>query len=465
MATFQAKAFQTVSSSEFRRAKKLADLALKTNVDNAGSIISRGYEQAIGFLQEFTLESGNVGIDAQRLVADYTNKLAKLVEKDRKNKTTVAQFKLDEQELYWTSAQDGDEALLRNPLELVRVEARGLSELELEVQNAIDAQDALGEPTTDLKNYLIDLSQRADSFRKLQNDIADEEVVPGQILKGFGYFIDADQNDAQHRINRVAILPTSNLPSGIADDFHQVNDFADIAGGHLPIQSRVPKEKNKSGSFETSIGGATYSGTDFSLPLKASGNSQVKFDNPGEFTINDERFQLMGADIKQRTFVKGFTGINSEGDAIETYFYAGADGNLYRLDEDTKKQYESDPLFSKELENVRSLSPTQAKNLSSSPSVQPLRSTPFTAAMERQAEFEKAAPERAEAEREDELGFFGRAREGAQRFRESREPNQSFFNQRNQPTPPAEPAIGESAPDLVEQGKSFFRKVGSFFGQ
>lgn len=457
MPTFQAKAFQTVSSSGFKRAKKLADLSLKTNVDSKGDTLSRGYEQALEILQQFAFEEGDVGIDAQRLIADYTNKLSKLSEKDRKNKTAVAQFKLDEREIYWTSPQDGDDELLRNPTELVRVTARGLSELELEVQNAIDAQDALGESTTDLQNYLLEVSQRADSFRKLQNDIQDGEVVPGQFLKGFGYFVDADQNDPQHRINRVAILPTSNLPSGIADDFHQVNDYADVAGAYLPVQSRVPKEKNQSGSFETSIGGATYSGTDFTLPLKSSGGSSVKFNKPGEFTLNDERFQLMGADIKQRSFVKGFTGIDSEGNAIETYFYAGNDGKLYRLDEDTKKGYENDPVFSKELENVRNLSPTQAKNLSSSPSVEPLRFTPLTARAEQKAEFERLAPERAEAERQEGLGFFGRAQERAERRR-------AEFEAKNVPTPPTEPAIGGSAPDLIEQGKTFFRKVGGFFG-
>ena len=45
----------------------------------------------------------------------------------------------------------------------------------------------------------------------------------------------------------------------------------------------------------------------------------------------------------------------------------------------------------------------------------------------------------------------------------------SFFQQKNIPTPPSEPVISSSTPDIVEQGKSFFRKakegISGFFSQ
>src|SRR3990172_424715 len=99
MGTFQAKAFQVVGSNAFTRAKKLADLYLKTNVDGKGDPLSRGYEQAFEALQSFTLEEGNVGIDAQRLVADYANKLTKLSEKKSRMSRNLGQLKLDEREI------------------------------------------------------------------------------------------------------------------------------------------------------------------------------------------------------------------------------------------------------------------------------------------------------------------------------------------------------------------------------
>ena len=444
MATsLEKKALKTIGDKGFKKAKIAASIALKNDKINNGNNTSRGYETAIGFLQDYVYSSNEVeSLQAQNEIKKYEVSWNELKKKESGIKRTTAQFKLEEQKAYWTYAQDADEKLLRNPLELIRTTALDLSNLESEVQASIDVLESTGENAADLKNYLLDLNQRGESYRKLQGDILNGDVVPGQILKGFGYFIDADQNDAQHRINRVAVLPTLNLPSGIADGFSQIDEYSDVGGGLLPVQSRVPKERDLSQNFVTNIGGAQYNGSDTAIPLRRSNKSQVDFGGVGKFTIDREDFKIMGSDIKPGTFVKGSAGVDENGSAVETYFFAGNDNKIYKLDEIAQDKLASNPTYIKDFENARLLSPTMSRALYSSPDVQPLNFSPLTTGMGQRAEEARLAPQRIEESRRKKLGFFGRVGEDVSRF----------FGAKNIPTPPAEPNIGSSTPDIIDQG-------------
>lgn len=436
------RAIQGIPNAGLERAKKLADLAIKkrTNIDSSGNPTTRGYEEAVAYLQEFAYSKNEKeALDAQRLIAGYENNWTKLKKKEIEGKTTTAGFKLEEQGIYWMSPQDADEKLLRDPLEIVRFTADGLSRLEIKVQNAIDIQESYGEDATESKKYLLDLSERAESMRRLQKDILNREVSQKDILKGYGFFIDADQNDGF--INRVAVLPTSNLPNEVAQDFRQIDSYADIDGGYLPVQSRVPKERDISGNYVTRIGGAIWSAADTSMPLKQSGKSTVGFDKPGDFSINDKRFSMAGVDVRPDTYAKGYTGIDADGNLVESYFYADKDGNLFSLDKDQKELYSKDPKQSSAMKNARPLGYAQAIRFASSPDVKPITSVPT----------ETIAPtmQPQQTEASQPTTFFQ---------------DKDLLLHRNVPNKPEEPTIGTSTPDIVEQGKGFFRKVAGFFG-
>ena len=445
-----------IGGSGFAKAKIAASIALKNDkLNNGGKNTSRGYEIAIGHLQDYVYSSNEKeSLQAQNEIKGYEISWGELKKRESGIKRTVEQFKLEEQRAYWTYSQDADEKLLRNPLELIRTTARDLGELESEVQVSIDALEETGENAASLKGYLLDLNQRGESFRRLQGDILDGTVVPGQILKGFGYFIDADQNDAQHRIIRTAILPTSNLPGGIANGFGQIDEYSDVEGGLMSIHSRIPKERELNGNYVTYIGGAQYNGSDIALPLKRSNKSQVDFGGVGKFTINREDFGLIGTDIKPKTFMNGSVGVDEDGNVMDVYFYAGNDNKIYKLDKVTQNKLANDPGYAKDFDNARPLSPTIAKNLFSSPDVQLLNFSPLTVGAEQRAEDIRMAPQRAEEARREKLGFFGRAKEDVEKRKAEKS---SFFENKNVSKKPEESVVGTSVPDIIEKGKEFFR--------
>ena len=122
MATVRLKGFLSTpsgASSEFTRAKKQADLILKKNVDGKGNPTLEAYEQATALLSNFMFEDGNVGIDAQRAVADYENKATALRVKKSKLATSLGRLKLDEQEIYFADATGDRGDIMNNIPEMV----------------------------------------------------------------------------------------------------------------------------------------------------------------------------------------------------------------------------------------------------------------------------------------------------------------------------------------------------------
>src|SRR3989304_6903744 len=143
----QQRALQQISDTGFSRAKKLAALAIKTNTDSSGSPTTRGYEQALVYLQPFMdSEKKNEALDAQTLVANYNNSLNKLSSKKRDQNETVSAFKLQELDSYFTTF-DGDAGSFRDPASLIGTTSESLDSLLLGVINAIDEKQVNGDST------------------------------------------------------------------------------------------------------------------------------------------------------------------------------------------------------------------------------------------------------------------------------------------------------------------------------
>jgi len=77
--------------------------------------------------------------------------------------------------------------------------------------------------------------------------------------------------------------------------------------------------------------------------------------------------------------------------------------------------------------------------------IEPMRFTPVTASRQQQMAQESAAQPAPQAEASVE------------------EKPTSFFNRTNVPKKPETPSVSSSTPDLIEQGKSFFRRAAGFF--
>ena len=455
------RAITRIADSGFDKAKKLAGLSLKTNVNDAGVTTSRGYEEAIGILQPYILSGKEKeAIDAQSLVAGYSNSLTKLSQKEKDQNETVAAFKLQEQDAYFTSF-DGDVGGFRAPAALIGATSESLDNLVLGVINAIDEKEANIQSTDVLRGYLNDLNQRADSMRDLRSKFERGELGEGQMLDGFGYYVDTNPLDGS--IRGAALLPVGLAPSDLTNGYRRLEATTKVGNALLPVYA--PTQRNQFGEYTAKIGDATWSGTgDGALGTGEATASKFLF-KEGEFDIkNPSSFPVRTTRVDKGSFGVGFTGRDIEGNPVEGMFYRGNDNKLYSVDQTTLEKFKQDPVLNQKLDGyVARFSPTETKDLIK-------ESVPFSdERISREGVLtgfqSEASSAQAEADRLQNLGFFGRIKEGSRvESPPLTERPTSFFEAKNVPNIPEEAPTGGSGADIIEGGKKFFRAVGGFFG-
>lgn len=449
-----------IADTGFARAKKLADLSIKTNTDSSGSPTARGYEQALIYLQPFiNSEKESEALDAQRIVARYNNSLDKLSTRKRNQEETVAAFKLQELDSYFTSF-DGDTGGFRNPASLIDTTSESLDGLLLGVINAIDQKEANGDSTDVLRAYMNDLNKRANKMRDLRNKFDNGELT-GKTLDGFGYYVDT--NPLDNNIRGAALLPVGLVPSDIIKGYRRLEATSNVGGALLPVYA--PAQQNALGEYEARVGNATWSGTgQGALQQENVGQSKNLFQEGG-FDISDPIvFPSRRNTLDNGTFGKGFIGKDVEGRPVESFLYRGVDSKLYLVNQDTVDLFRQDPILSSKLDGyIPQYSPTEMKELTR-------EAVPFEwsrAGVESKISGaqSEATLAQAEVDRLQNLSFFGKIKEGigvvGERIKETLQRRQSvFFERKNVPTKPKEPVVGSSTPDIIEKGKSFFRKTG-----
>lgn len=471
------RALQSVSSkgsgtgTGLARAKKLADLAIKTNTDASGGYTSKGYEQAMAYLEPY-----GENIDAQRLLADYSNKLDKLSKKSKDQNETVAAFKLQEMDSYFTTF-DGDTGGFRSPGSLIGTTSEALDNLLLGVMNAIDEKEAVGDSTDALHNYFNDLNKRAESMRGLRNKYEGGELT-GKSLDGYGYYVDTDPVDGS--VRSAALLPVGLAPEGMTTGYRRLDATTTVGDAALPVYA--PAVKDATGAYTAKVGQATWTGSGEGAlaPGKADHDLAKSLFAPGQFSIGDaSNFPLRKNSVAKGGFGKGLIGKDADGNPVESVFYRGMDNKLYSVDETMLEEFKKDPMLAKKLDGyVTQFSPSEARDLSK-------EATPFSAnrkggaAREAQVAGYIAEADRtsAEGDRAMNRGFFGKIQDAvegttlperekmlAERDQKRAERNAIRANVTNRPTKPAAPVESKSPNDTVNKGKGFFRKIGSFFG-
>lgn len=438
------RALQSISDSGFKRAKKLADLAIKTNTDSSGKTLARGYEQAVEILTPYTVSDGNEGIDAQRLVAGYNNSYTKLQTSRNKTNRTVGQFKIDEREIFFVTPTSGNRAdIMRDVPSMVSEISDELSLHVFAVENAIEEARQNGESADELEGYLLDVSKRQQSMLELNNDLLNGEVSEGAALNGYGLYVDSDPNDGE--LLGVSVAPLYDLPPGIdKSNFARVDSSVSFGGGYIPVLGRVTTDGL--GLKTVKIGSKVWDGTgDMELQYNKKLSREPQYKNsPGEFNLSNVLDKGVG--MRPGTFSKGYTGFDAEGNPQETVFYASKDGKVYTMDDEALKSFKNDPMIDAGIKKATRVDSSFAKNLLKTEGVKPLRFSPF------------ATPQ---AHNEPNIDPSGTA------LQVTGNPAASFFGSRetptSTPTPPKEPTVSKSTPDIVEQGKSLFRKATGFF--
>ena len=434
------RALQTISDSGFARAKKLADLAIKTNTDSSGKTLARGYEQAIEILTPYTVSDGNDGIDAQRIVAGYNNSFTKLQNTRNKTNRTVGQFKIDENEIFFVTPTSGNRAdIMRDIPSMVSQISDELSLHTFAVENAIEEAKANGESADELETYLMSVSKRQRMMLELNNDLLNGEISDESVLNGYGLYVDADPNDGE--LLGVSVAPLYDLPPGIeSSNFARVDSSVAFGGGYIPVLGRVTTDGL--GMKTVKIGNKVWDGTgseELQFNKKLSNEQQFE-NNPGDFNLTSVTDKGVG--MRPGSFSKGYTGFDAEGNPKETIFYAGKDGKVYTLDDEALSTFKNDPMIDSGIKKATRVDSSFAKNLLTTESVKPLRFSPFN-----------PRP----AHNEPNIDSTGTALQPVAS-------PASFFEGKNTPTPPKEPVISSSTPDIVEEGKSFFRNVGDKVG-
>lgn len=439
----QRRAFQTVSSSAFSNAKKLADLAIKRNVDVEGQPTFKGYEEAINILNQFQYSSKvSEAINAQRLVKGYTNTWTRLKVRRSKINKTVGEFKINEREAFYVTptTQFRSDTMFDIP-EVVADTVEELRQLVFAVSNAIDENKFSGDPSSELEKYFFELNGRYRAMEELGNDLLNEEISQEEVLNGYGVFVDADQNDGE--VYGVSVAPIGNLPQGLSQgDYKRLDSTVSFGGGFVPVFSRFSVDE--SGQFNSLIGGRKWSGVG-GLPLifsKTNSTDKDFKDEPGEFNLQDFA-PKKSTPIRPNKFFKGFTGFDEEGNPIQSLFFTSPEGTIYNIDDEAKGLLTKD--FADDIDKAIGVDSEFAKSILQSENVKPLRFNMMLPEQEL-APFSSPVPQQ-----EEQVPASGS--------------NQSFFSGRkNEPNVPDEPSgVGFSSPDIIESGKSFFRKFAEPF--
>lgn len=463
ISAFAKSRFEKVNNSEFSRAKKLADLALKTTVDNGGNPTSNGYEQAISILQPFVLSgNGADSLSAQQAIAGYTNSLTKLNKKERDQNETVSAFKLQELDSYFTSF-DGDTASFRNPSSLINATSDSLDSLVVGVINAIDQKEANGDSTDQLYSYLNDLNKRADAIRDLKNKFQSGELT-GKSLDGYGYFVDTNPVDGS--VRSAAILPIGITPDGLSKGYKRLDATTNISGAYLPVYA--PAVQTDSGDYVSKVGNYTWKGLSNDTTLSSEGNSKV-FTNGG-FDIKDiNSFPSRKGTIDSGSFGRGFIGRDDSGNPVESIFYRGVDGKLYSLDNNSLDKLKQDPILGKKLDGyIPQFSPSEIKDISRE-SV-PIDDTRINRESDITGLKAQAVVAQNEADKLNNRGFFENLISGLSDVAEKSKssvggPTPSFFDNKNRPNKPDQTSTGGTAEGIIDTGKKIFRTAAGFFSR
>lgn len=463
------RALTRISDSGFARAKKLATLAIKTNVDSKGKTTTKGYESAIAALTPY-LQSSNEkeAIDAQIALAGYNNDLNKISTNKRDQNEAVSSFKLQEADAYFTKF-DGDVGSFRNPTDLVDTTSESLDTLLVSLIDTIDQKKADGESTDALYSYYKDLNKRASDMRDLRNKFQRGELPAGQSLDGYGYYVDTDPITGQ--VRGAALIPVNNPPAGLTDGYRRLDATSQVGESMLPVYA--PAQKTSDGSYVSRVGSNVWSGTgEGSL----TGEKDASNLTDGKFAINDATaFPLAVSRVDKGSFVRGYSGKDAEGNPVESIYYRGQDNKLYNVDQTTIEEFKKDPLLANKLNGyVQQVSPSEIKELQTE--AQPF--TPDRIGYESKITDmnAKTAAAQAESDRLNPEGFFAKAKVlGSEVVNELKTraqsttspegevtPRASFFDRTNVPNKPDSMPTGENAKSIIDTGKKFFNASKSF---
>lgn len=432
----------------FAKAKKIAELYVSTNTNDAGVVKNPEVYQSV---IENILKPYAGTVDGQNLIASYINKSKKLTTANNKSETTVAALKEKEYASWYVDDDSAGDTSFRNPAWVAQVTSESLDMIVAETSLAIIQARDNNESTAELNQYLNGLITRSDRMRSVSGSLNDGVEAS---LDGYGYFVDSDPNTGE--IRGASFMPTDQDFGGLATNKKRTNSTITVGNKSVPVY--LPFVTDDQGIEKSQLGGVTYEydGTN----LYASGQESLALSDRNAYQGAISKIQL--GQVYQT-----FNGkVNIDGSFKRDYVYVGNDNTIYKFGDDNlegqkflKSMREAGNLG----ENVLRLNPADVADFPTQPLPSDTSNLSYSEGRSNTiSRYQReGAALQAESDRLQSLSPIGEVVEGAgELVSKGVSAVKGFFSRKNVPAKQEEPGQSisgqSSGVDVVDSGRSFF---------
>lgn len=437
----------------FAGAKKLADLYVATNTNDAGEVKDPAvYDKVMEMLAPY---AGT--LDGQNLIADYNNKKKKLTVDKSASETTVAALRQKEYSAWYVNDDGEDNTSFRNPGWVAQVTSESLDMILAETLEARQIAADAGQSTAELDSYITELSQRSDRMRTVSTQLQEGGEAN---LDGYGYYVDADPNTGV--IRGASFMPTDTNFKQLSDNTLRTSSTVNVNGKKVPVY--LPYVQTQDGIKKAMFGGTEYTAESDKNLLEGDG---------GDVAFTDRaRYQHNLGSIEMNKIYSTFTGkTNVDGSYKKDYIYVSPENKVYRFSEDDAKGKEliSSMQNIAGMGEIQRLSPADVNEFYTEPL--PDDSSPIVRSATQGIKMQKFAQEQqvydAEVERLKNQSTFDAVVENAPSvvsgaFNSVVGGIKSFFGAKNRPNVPDQASASvngqTSGNEVIAQGESFFSK-------
>ena len=449
------------TGSGVSRAKKIADLYIKSNTDASGKVTDPAvYEHVINTI--LAPYQDDVGV--QQKIAAYNNNVKSLKADVFEQDITLGAFKEHVNDALFAR---GD--VMRDPSQMAYLSATALDNIVNGLDAAIDYGSQQNKSTDQLKSYRKQVAEMANGQRDLVNNL--QSGTLSKDLDGYGYFVKTNPIDGS--LVGAALMPLNSAPAELKSGMKRVSSSVGLGQSKLPVY--LPVTQGEDGTYTARLYGNTWTGTGSDNTLSAQ--TTPNFKEGASFDISDKAlFPIKQNDLSAGNFGKVVAGVEN-GQTKFSYFYRGADNKVRSVDQATLDSMKADPMLAGKVNGYMPLlNPDEVRNLGQIERFDPMELKKFS--LQQQTDSAVAAGNKARQDIQDfeanpAVQAFGAFQEATGKVGDAlggavgsvvKGVSSFFAGRKNEPNKPDEAPQGRkssySAPDVVDTGKKIFSNVG-----
>jgi len=429
---FAKSAFKSIEGSGASRAKKLADIYIKQHMTGTKVDSPEVYQYVIdNYLSPFA-----DSLDVQKTIADYENKQEQLAINKQKVSGSLAALKLKEQGSWYVDS-DEDFDTFRDPLAVAQDTSYNLDGLVAEAIMAKNEMEERNQDTSEITSYIYDLSKKADRMRSVVTEISNGGTG---LKEGYGYYLDVDPNTG--KIRGASFAPTDLSVKEAQEGKVRTDSKVKVGSASIPVY--VSAYKNDAGEYVSKFGGTEY-----------LGNSNLISGNDSEINLGDKNvYGYDGLSLERGKMYSAFTGETyQDGTPKKKFYYRGFDDSVYSFDENDPKGQElidsMQAVGAIDKNNIPRINAYTALGVVSKPLSETTKS--FSSDPKIYKYQQEAQQYQSEADRLNNLGFFGRIKENVKIATGNYDDN---INVPNKP----EEEKSATTESFIDKAKGFFKK-------